>query len=53
MIRTDSDGKTLLRAMGGVCNLHATEGWRADATRITALLFYGPRYPADMTAVRA
>ena len=52
-IRTDIDGKTLLRAMGGVCNLRATEGWREDAARITALLFDGLRYPAESTAVRA
>ncbi|MGP3936460.1 TetR/AcrR family transcriptional regulator [Nonomuraea sp. KM88] len=49
-IRTDINGKTLLRAMGGVCNLRATEGWRENATRITALLFDGLRYPADIAA---
>ncbi|MDX3853763.1 hypothetical protein [Streptomyces sp. AK02-01A] len=52
-IRTDIDGRTLLRAMGGVCNLRATKGWREDAARITALLFDGLRYPADLTAARA
>jgi AcrR family transcriptional regulator len=49
-IRADIDGKTLLRAMGGVCNLRATEGWREDATRITLLLFDGLRHPADSAA---
>ncbi|MEV5742058.1 helix-turn-helix domain-containing protein [Microbispora rosea] len=48
-IRADVDGKTLLRAMGGVCNLRAAEGWREDAARITALLFDGLRCRADIT----
>ncbi|MFI6347513.1 TetR/AcrR family transcriptional regulator [Streptomyces sp. NPDC050560] len=45
-IRPDVDGRILLRAMGGVCDLRATEGWREDAARITTLLFDGLRYGA-------
>ncbi|WP_202231842.1 TetR/AcrR family transcriptional regulator [Actinacidiphila reveromycinica] len=45
-LRADADGLTVLRAMGGVCNLRATGAWREDAERITRLLFDGLRYPA-------
>lgn len=51
-IRADVDGRIVLRALGGVCNLRATEGWRDDAARITAILFDGLRYGADTAAAR-
>ncbi|WP_435130641.1 TetR/AcrR family transcriptional regulator [Actinacidiphila sp. bgisy144] len=45
-VRADVDGRTVLRAMGGVCNLRATGAWREEAARITELLYDGLRYPA-------
>ncbi|MCF3963348.1 TetR/AcrR family transcriptional regulator [Streptomyces fuscigenes] len=52
-IRADVDGRILLRAMGGVCNLRDTEGWREDAARITGLIFDGLRRPAAEGAAGA
>jgi hypothetical protein len=43
-------GRTALRALGGICGRHATEGRRDDAVRITALLFDGLRYGAEAAA---
>ncbi|MFF2511976.1 hypothetical protein [Streptomyces sp. NPDC058086] len=43
-------GRTVLRALGGICGMPATEGWRDDAVRITALLCDGLRYGAGVTA---
>lgn len=45
-IRADVDGRILLRALGGVCNLRTTQGWQQDAVRITQLLFDGLRHGA-------
>lgn len=45
-IRDDVSGRTLLRALGGICGMRATEGWRDEAAHITGLLFDGLRYGA-------
>ena len=45
-IRDGFDGRTVLRALGGICGMHATDGWQDEAIRITALLFDGLRYGA-------
>ncbi|BCJ56056.1 TetR family transcriptional regulator [Actinoplanes sp. NBRC 14428] len=42
-IRGDVGGRTLLRALGGICGMHATDGWKDEAVRITAILFDGLR----------
>ncbi len=46
-IRGDVSGRTLLRALGGICGMHATEGWRDEAVRITEILFDGLRFGAQ------
>jgi AcrR family transcriptional regulator len=46
-IRGDVGGRTVLRALGGVCGMHATEGWQDEAVRITAILFDGLRFGAQ------
>jgi AcrR family transcriptional regulator len=46
-IRGDVGGRTLLRALGGVCGMRATEGWQDEALSITALLFDGLRFGAQ------
>ncbi|WP_267717292.1 TetR/AcrR family transcriptional regulator [Streptomyces sp. CoH17] len=43
-LRGDISGPTLLRALGGVCSLRATEGWIDEARQIAALLFDGMRH---------
>ncbi|MFF8022954.1 hypothetical protein ACFZDJ_17850 [Streptomyces sp. NPDC007896] len=43
-------GRTVSRALGGIRGMHATEGSRDDAVRITALLFDGLRYGAEAAA---
>ncbi|GAA4263946.1 TetR/AcrR family transcriptional regulator [Dactylosporangium darangshiense] len=45
-IRGDVSGRTMLRALGGVCRMHATDGWKHEAVRITAILFDGLRFGA-------
>ncbi|MEB3964425.1 TetR/AcrR family transcriptional regulator [Streptomyces kunmingensis] len=45
-VRDDVTGSTLLRALGGICGMRATEGWLDEARQITALLFDGLRYGA-------
>ncbi|MFJ1649305.1 TetR/AcrR family transcriptional regulator [Streptomyces sp. NPDC088258] len=45
-VRDDVTGSTLLRALGGVCGMRATEGWLVEARQITALLFDGLRHSA-------
>ncbi|MFG2537872.1 TetR/AcrR family transcriptional regulator [Streptomyces sp. NPDC048511] len=45
-LRDDVTGPTLLRALGGVCAMRATEGWLVEARQITELLFDGLRYGA-------
>ncbi|MFJ9705780.1 TetR/AcrR family transcriptional regulator [Streptomyces sp. NPDC101234] len=47
VIRSDTAGKTLLRALGGICQLHAADDWRDEAIHITALLFDGLRYGSE------
>ncbi|CAL9672794.1 hypothetical protein SUDANB150_07589 [Streptomyces sp. enrichment culture] len=49
-VRDDVTGPTLLRALGGICGMRATEGWLAEARQITALLFDGLRHGAPQTA---
>ncbi len=43
-IRDGVTGATLLRALGGICGMHATEGWQSEARQITAILFDGLRF---------
>ncbi|MES9606821.1 TetR family transcriptional regulator [Actinomadura sp. NPDC000929] len=45
-VRGDVTGSTLLRALGGICGMRATEGWQVEARQITALLFDGLRHGA-------
>ncbi|WP_456340808.1 SbtR family transcriptional regulator [Streptomyces mirabilis] len=52
-IRGGVHGRTVLRALGGICGMHATEGWRDYAVRITALLFDGLRHGAEVAAQQA
>ncbi|GAA4976545.1 TetR/AcrR family transcriptional regulator [Streptomyces hyderabadensis] len=49
-VRDDVTGPTLLRALGGICGMRATEGWLAEARQITALLFDGLRHGAPQAA---
>ncbi|MET7751097.1 hypothetical protein [Micromonospora sp. NPDC005367] len=42
-VRGDVTGRTLLRAMGGICEMRATDGWQEEARQITAILFDGLR----------
>lgn len=46
-IRGDVSGRTLLRALGGICGMHTTEGWQDEAVHITAILFDGLRFGAQ------
>lgn len=48
-VRDDVTGSTLLRALGGICGMRATEGWLAEARQITALLFDGLRHGAPQS----
>ncbi|MFS0695589.1 TetR/AcrR family transcriptional regulator [Streptomyces nitrosporeus] len=48
-IRDDVTGSTLLRALGGICGMRATEGWLVEARQITALLFDGLRHVAPQS----
>lgn len=48
-IRDDVTGPTVLRALGGICAMHATEGWQDEARQITAVLFDGLRFGAPRT----
>ncbi|GAA2625951.1 hypothetical protein GCM10009863_45890 [Streptomyces axinellae] len=48
-VRHDVTGSTLLRALGGVCGMRATEGWLVEARQITALLFDGLRHGAPQS----
>lgn len=45
-IRGGVSGRTLLRALGGICGMHTTEGWQDEAAQITAILFDGLRFGA-------
>ncbi|MEW2548867.1 TetR family transcriptional regulator [Streptomyces sp. NPDC047002] len=42
-LRDDITGPTLLRALGGICAMRATESWQAEARQITTLLHDGLR----------
>ncbi|MFG2322467.1 TetR/AcrR family transcriptional regulator [Streptomyces sp. NPDC048568] len=48
-IRHGVTGPILLRALGGICTMHATEGWQDVARQITTILFDGLRYGAPQT----
>ncbi|ESP99235.1 HTH-type transcriptional repressor KstR2 [Streptomyces sp. ADI96-15] len=48
-VRDDVTGSTLLRALGGICGMRATEGWLVEARQITALLFDGLRHGAPQS----
>lgn len=45
-IRSGVSGRTLLRALGGICGMHTTEGGQDEAAQITAILFDGLRFGA-------
>ncbi len=45
-VRGDVTGPTLLRALGGICAMRATEGWLDEARQITGLLLDGLRHGA-------
>ncbi|MCO4700452.1 hypothetical protein LRR80_06561 [Streptomyces sp. RO-S4] len=49
-VRGDVTRSTLLRALGGIRAMRATEGWLAEARQITALLFDGLRHAAPRSA---
>ncbi|MGW6206437.1 TetR/AcrR family transcriptional regulator [Streptomyces sp. NPDC055089] len=49
-VRDDVTGSTLLRALGGVCGMRATDGWLAEARQITALLYDGLRRGAPQSS---
>ncbi|MFI7382784.1 TetR/AcrR family transcriptional regulator [Streptomyces sp. NPDC049813] len=49
-VRGDVTGATLLRALGGVCTLRATEGWIDEARQIAGLLLDGLRHGATHPA---
>ncbi|MET8232105.1 TetR family transcriptional regulator [Micromonospora sp. NPDC005298] len=44
IIRDDVTGRTLLRAMGGICEMRAIAGWQQEARQISAILFDGLRH---------
>ncbi|WP_440556567.1 TetR/AcrR family transcriptional regulator [Streptomyces sp. SCPE 10] len=48
-VRDDVTGSTLLRALGGICGMRATEGWLVEARQITSLLFDGLRHGAPQS----
>jgi AcrR family transcriptional regulator len=45
-IRADADGRSVMRALGGVCGMAALDGWAEDSLGIVSLLFDGLRYGA-------
>ncbi len=48
-LRDGVTGPTLLRALSGICTMHATEGWQGEARQITAILVDGLRYGTPQT----
>ncbi|MEV4562844.1 helix-turn-helix domain-containing protein [Nonomuraea sp. NPDC049419] len=42
-LREGVGGRTVLRALGGVCGMRATAGWKDEAVRITTIFFDGLR----------
>ncbi|BBF99043.1 TetR family transcriptional regulator [Pseudonocardia saturnea] len=46
-VRGDVGGRTVLRALGGVCGLRTVDGWQHEAVRITMIFFDGLRYRAQ------
>ncbi|MFI1094888.1 TetR/AcrR family transcriptional regulator [Streptomyces sp. NPDC020917] len=49
-LRGDISGSTLLRALGGICAMHATGGWIDEARQIAGLLFDGLRHTTAQVA---
>jgi hypothetical protein len=47
-VRDDVTGSTPLRALGGICQMRATEGWLDEARQITGLLLDGLRHRAPL-----
>ncbi|WP_406636704.1 TetR/AcrR family transcriptional regulator [Amycolatopsis sp. WGS_07] len=45
-LRADVSGRTVLRALGGICGMRVTEGWEEEAVRITEILLDGLRFGA-------
>jgi hypothetical protein len=45
-IRADADGRSIMRALGGVCGMSTLDGWAEDSLGIVSLLFDGLRYGA-------
>ncbi|GHJ40888.1 TetR/AcrR family transcriptional regulator [Streptomyces sp. TS71-3] len=45
VVRGGVSGRTVLRALGGICGMRAN-GWEDDAVRIAAILYDGLRYGA-------
>jgi AcrR family transcriptional regulator len=45
-IRPDIEGADLLRALGGICMVSDSEGWREQSRRLVKLLLDGLRYGA-------
>jgi AcrR family transcriptional regulator len=43
-VRGDVTGRTLLRAMGGICEMRAAGGWQEEARQIAAILYDGLRH---------
>lgn len=40
-LRTDVPGRTVLRALGGICGLARVDGWQDEAAQVSMLLFDG------------
>ncbi|MFB9927693.1 TetR/AcrR family transcriptional regulator [Amycolatopsis halotolerans] len=49
-LRADIGGRTVLRALGGICGMRIAEGWKDEAVRITEILLDGLRYGAVRTS---
>ncbi|MGV9298638.1 TetR/AcrR family transcriptional regulator [Amycolatopsis sp. NPDC003676] len=49
-LRADIGGRTVLRALGGICGMRVAEGWKDEAVRITEVLLDGLRYGAARTS---
>jgi AcrR family transcriptional regulator len=43
-LRGDITGRTLLRAMGGICEMRAATGWQQEAEQIATILYDGLRH---------
>ncbi|MFD2470100.1 TetR/AcrR family transcriptional regulator [Amycolatopsis silviterrae] len=49
-LRADVGGRTVLRALGGICGMRLAEGWEEEAVRITEILLDGLRFGAGQQA---